>query len=171
MKKRPFVIAGALAAVALVPLLLVVIVWSGNRARALEAYVLLLGALLLFALVRLTAGPDRSGAETQDGEDRRSREPAQLPELARVEREVVLATARDFDLHLRIKPLLRDVAAHRLWSQRGVDLDESPDKARELLGPEAWDLLKPQPPAHEERFVGGIDLAGLRRVVDTIEEL
>jgi hypothetical protein len=100
-----------------------------------------------------------------------SREPDRLPELARLEREVVLSTGSEFDQHLRVKPLLRDIAAYRLWSHHGVDLDESPARSRELLGDQAWELVRPGPLDPNKRYLKGLDLKGLQAVVARIENV
>jgi hypothetical protein len=170
--RRPFYISGVLAAIGAVPFVIALVVRPGDRARAADIYVLFLGALLLLALARVTAeGRRKARPSLLDREEERSARPTQLPELARVEREVVLGTAREFDLYMRIRPLLRDVAEHRLWSRRGIDLELEPERAREALGTEAWDLVRPDRPAPDERFRAGLGLAGLRQVVDTIEEI
>src|SRR6266542_7085503 len=170
--RRPFIISGALAAVGAVPFLIMLVVRPGDRTRAADIYILFLGALLLLALVRVTAeGRRKARPSLLDLDEERSTPPGQLPELARVEREVVLGTAREFDLHLRIRPLLRDVAEQRLWRIHGIDFEREPDRAREVLGEEAWELVKPDRPAPNARFRQGLDLPGLTRVVDTIEEV
>jgi len=146
----------------------VLLVLPGDRARALDVYVLFLGAVVLLSLARLTAGT-REPAHRQP----RTEEPAsgRLPEVARIEREVVLATGSGFDQHVRINPLLRDITRHRLWTRRGVDIDERPDRARELLGPELWELVQAGPPDPNSRYLRGLDLTGLHRAVDKIEGL
>ncbi len=170
--RRPFFISGVLAAIGAVPFLIMLAVRPGDRARSADVYVLFLGALLLLALTRVASeGQRRKRPSLLDRDEQRSTRPEQLPELARVEREVVLGTAREFDLHMRIRPLLRDVAEHRLWRSHGIDFEREPDRAREVLGKEAWDLVKPDRPAPNERFRAGLSLAGLRRVVDTIEKV
>jgi hypothetical protein len=41
----------------------------------------------------------------------------------------------------RLRPLLEDLAAHRLRRDHGVDLVSQPDAARRLLGDETWALV------------------------------
>ena len=72
-----------------------------------------------------------------------------LPELVRIEREVVLATGSGFDRQMRVGPLMRDIARYQLWTRRGVDLEEQPERARELLGDEIWGLLRAGRPRAE----------------------
>ena len=169
--KRPFQISGVLALLGAVVLTVVLIVLPGERSRALDIYILYLGALALLAFARGTAAAGDGEAADHGIAEAAAPPPARLPELARVEREVVLSTGSEFDQQLRVKPLLRDVAAHRLWTRRGVDLDENPERARELLGPEVWELVKPGPPEADRRYWRGLDIAGLGRIVDQIEAL
>lgn len=95
----------------------------------------------------------------------------ELPELARLEREVAMATGSAFDLHFRLRPTVRALAAGLLRSRRGVDLDGSPEHARALLGDETWQLVRDDRPAPRDRRGPGIDLARLERVVASLERL
>jgi hypothetical protein len=168
--RRPLTISAALGALGAVPLVVILIVLPGDRSRALDVYVLYLGALALLALARATAATgegDPLAHFLPEPESRSSR--PRLPELARIEREVVLSTGSEFDQQLRVKPLLSDVAAHRLWTRRGIEMDESPERAREVLGDEVWELVKPGPPEPNRRYSSGLDIAGLRRIVEKIE--
>ena len=62
----------------------------------------------------------------------------------------------------RLRPLLEDLAAHRLRRDHGVELATRPDDARRLLGDETWALVT-QPadrrvvPARLERAVAAIE--------------
>ena len=169
--RRPLQISGVLAVLGAVVLTVILIVLPGERSRALDVYILYLGALGLFALARATAAAGRGEAVDFGSGDAAAPAPARLPELVRVEREVVLSTGSEFDQQVRVRPLLRDVAAHRLWTHRGVDLEENPERARELLGSEGWELVKSGPPDDARRYWRGLDLAGLGRIVDEIEAL
>ena len=88
--------------------------------------------------------------------------------LERVEREVTLATGTAFDVHFRLRPVVRSIAAGKLL-RRGVDLQRRPDRARELLGPSVWELVRPGRPAPDDRAAPGLPLAELERVVDDLE--
>ena len=86
--------------------------------------------------------------------------------LARVEREVTLATGTAFDLHYRLRPVLEPIAAGLLL-RRGVDLE----RGRELLAAETWDLVRPDRPAPRDRTAPGLPLAEVERVVADLEQL
>jgi hypothetical protein len=167
--KKPLTVAGVVAGLAAVPLIVVLIVLPGQTSRALDVYVLFLGAVLLFALARMTAATERQPPTPPVR--RKSESDGRLPELRRIEREVVLATGSEFDQHLRIKPLVRDVAEHRLWTRRGIDLVANPEKAQRVLGSEVWELVKPGTPDPNSRYLRGLDLAALERALDEIESL
>jgi hypothetical protein len=90
--------------------------------------------------------------------------------LSRVEREVTLATGTAFDVHYRLRPMVRDLAAGLLL-RRGVDLDRSPERAETLLGPRLWELTRPDRPAPEDRTAAGLRVADIARVVEDLEGL
>lgn len=166
--KRPFLTAGILAALGAVPLVVCLLVLPGDRSRALDVYLLFLGAVVMLVLARMTSG-HKGWKPVPPKADQPSE--ARLPELARIEREVVLATGSGFDRQMRIGPLLRDIARHRLWTRRGVDLDEQPERARELLGQEIWGLLRAGRPEPNSRYAPGADLAELRQIIEKIEKV
>lgn len=139
----------------------------GLRAAVVRAWVLVVGALAMTMVVSAAAerlpGGRRSELELAL-EQRAGREKEPRPaQLARVEREVVLAVATAQDLHTKLLPQLREIAATRL-ARRG--LRPSP----ETLGP-WWELLRPDRPAPEERFAAGIAQDDLRALVDELERL
>jgi hypothetical protein len=161
--------SAALAVVGAIPLVVILIVLPGERSRALDVYVLFLGACALLALGRLTSESDESSRSPFDEPPPKPPRVERLPELARIEREVMLATGSDFDQQLRLRPLLRDIAEHRLWSRRGIALDENPVRAAELLGPEVWELLRPGGSSADTRDWRALDLDELKGMVDRIE--
>jgi hypothetical protein len=97
-------------------------------------------------------------------------EPARPASLARVEREVTLSTGTAFDVHFRLRPLLRGLAGGLLL-RRGVDLERTPERARELLTPGGWDSVRPDRPPPENRTAPGLTLASIERAVDDLERL
>jgi len=90
--------------------------------------------------------------------------------LARVEREVTLATGTAFDVHFRLCPALRDVASGVL-ARHGVDLRRSPTRAELLLGPTTWELVRPDRPAPEDRAAPGLPIATIEQAIDDLERL
>jgi hypothetical protein len=165
--KHPFRNAALLALLGAVPLVITVIVLPGDRPHALDVYLLYLGAVLLFVLARVT-----SGARGRKPIPLKKEQPStRLPELVRIEREVVLATGSGFDRQMRVGPMMRDIARHRLWTRRGVDLDEQPERARELLGDQVWELLRSGRPEPNLRYAPGADVGELRQILERIEKV
>jgi hypothetical protein len=161
----------ALASVALGAALFL---FPGRRDTSLDVYILFLGALGLVTAVRVTraASPDvhepSLAAELEDPLD----VPPQRPrELERLEREVYLSLGSSFYLHHRLRPLLREIAAHRLLRRHGIELDRRPDAARKLIGEEAWEWLRPERPEPRDRWASGPPLSELRGVVDALERI
>ena len=166
--KRVFGASAVLAVLGTIPLAVVLVVYPGESSRGLDVYVVFLGALLLLALVRIAPGErDEQRRLPRRGET----PPERIVELDRLERDVVLATGSELEQHVRIKPLLRDVVEDRLWRSRGIALEERPDKAREILGEELYELVKPGRPDPNARWFRGLDLTGLNRVLDRTEAI
>jgi hypothetical protein len=155
-----------------IPFVVILVTLPGDRARAADAYFLFLGAILLLALVRMTRHGTRGDRSSFDplGQGR-SPQPEQLPELARMERNVVLATAKQFDSRQRIRPMLREIAEHRLATNHGIYMDDDPDRAREVLGEEAWDLIHFDQDELDRRRGRGLELDRLERVVESLERV
>ncbi len=103
---------------------------------------------------------------------RRRRPPAPVfPALARLGREISMATGTAYDLHFRLRPTLREVAAGLLLFRRGIDLDGQQERAREVLGDETWELVRADRPAPADRRGPGIAPDVLERVVAGLERL
>jgi len=150
---------------------LVIAIAPGHVAIAVDVYVLVVGALALLAVARLTRAA-HAAAGPSPFDEALAREPAEVGrpnELIRLEREVTLSVARAFDLHYKLRPTLREIADHFLRSRRGIVADESPELARAELGAAAWDLLRPDRPAPADRLGPGIPLDELSGVVETLE--
>jgi hypothetical protein len=100
----------------------------------------------------------------------RRRARARPVSLERAEREVALAVGTAFDVHYRLRPSLR-VVASGLLLRRGVDLERSPERARELVGADVWELIRPDRPAPDDRAAPGLPLAAVERAVGDLERL
>jgi hypothetical protein len=156
-----------------IAVVIALVVRPGDRSLAFDAYVLALGGLGLLLLVHTTRTalpePPRPRGRSRFRDDYEARSP--LAELARTEREVALATGTAFDVHYRLRPLLREVASHRLATRRGIDLDLEPDAAAAALGEEAWEVVRPDRPRPKHHFTAGLSLGEIRAIVATIERI
>lgn len=143
----------------------------GRLGLALRIYALLLAAValsLLLAALRRTYPPETPlrprGAARPAGR--------QVPApLARLEQEVALGAAWSFDLHHRLRPRVRGLAAELLAARRGVSLDGAPEHARALLGSETWELVRADRPPPADRRARGIAAPELARAVESLERL
>ena len=82
-----------------------------------------------------------------------------------------MAGSAAFDLHFRLRPTVTALAAELLSSRRGIDLDAEPERARLVLGQDAWELVRPDRPAPPERHAPGIGEAELGAVVSALERI
>jgi hypothetical protein len=156
---------GVLSALALAP---------ADRTLAVRAYVLALGALGLVLLVGATARAVRGPAHPSPFElSLRTRRRSERPphDLAFIALQSLFATENAFDVHYRLRPLLREIAASRLGVRRGIDLDANPGAARAALGDEAWELVRPDREPPEDHFARGLSLPQLERVVESLEAI
>ena len=145
---------------------------SGARDLLLDIYLLGLGAVLLLALVRATreAAPSASSSDFDRALAEMARRPSDSGELSLVN-DVKQSIASAFHLHVRLRPVLREIAAHRLWMRFGVELDRDQAQARELVGADAWELVRPNRPPPTDRLASGPRPAELRTVVEQLERI
>jgi hypothetical protein len=103
--------------------------------------------------------------------DRQAETTSQDPaDFARIGRAVASGTASAGDLHLRLRPILREVAIDGL-RRHGVELDADPARAQQLLAPATWELVRPDRPAPADAFARGLPPAQLDLVLDDLEAL
>jgi hypothetical protein len=144
----------------------------GRRELELDIYALTLGALAILCAVtwlRRTLPPAGESSLQRALEGARPVR-SQLPELARLERELYIGGAQAFDLHYRVRPVLREIALARL-AERGLRLDAGDEAVREELGNELWDLVRPDREPPVDRHGGAIGLSGVERLVTRLEGL
>ena len=145
---------------------------SGGHAILLDVYLLCMGGVLLLALVRVTRAQSPVARDSRfDAALAAMRLPvAESGEPALV-RDLELSTYSAFHLHARLRPVLREVAAHRLRARYGVELDAEPARAHELVAAAAWELVRPDRPPPADRLSTGPTLAELRTVIDELEAI
>ena len=142
--------------------------------EAADGYALFLGAIGMLWLVRRTrraSGANLPSAYDRAVAARRSPRPSRPATLERVEREVVLSSGSAFDLHVRLRRRLRAITEHRLAAHRGLDLDAGTPEARELLGDDLWELVRPDRPMPTDRLAPGLPIRRQRDLLDRVETI
>jgi len=160
-------------AVVTAPLLVVVILRVPYLGLAVRLWLVALGAIGLGLLTeRALAGRvvrDVPSFRLAWGWWRRPRR-ERVRALEELEHAVDFSLGTAFDVHYRLRPHVRRIAADRL-GLRGVSLDRQPRRAAALLGPDAWDLARADRPEPDDRNARGLDLPHLRRVVEALDAL
>jgi hypothetical protein len=143
-----------------------------RRALFVGIYELVLGAIAVSALVTSfrTLEPDAWLRSPFERDPAKPEDAPTIAELERFDRLVVLGTGSEFDLHYRLRPLLRQLAADQLNARHGIEPDRDPERARPLLGDELAALLSPDRTLGR-RNAAGIDAAELARHVGRLERL
>jgi hypothetical protein len=143
----------------------------GSAALAVDVYLLFVGTLGLLLAIAQTLGtlpPER--ATRLDAGARAPGLQTRPREVVKLEREVALSTETAFDAYYRLRPAVRRIAASRL-ALRGIDLDSPSGSAAELLGPDAWDLVRADRPRPRDHDAPGMPLARIEAVVASVEQL
>jgi hypothetical protein len=158
-------------ALATVALVLIAAAAPGRLDLAARVYALLVGGVALVVAVRalLRADPSESPLRTPARPGDRERRPP--PSLARLEQLAALGVASSFDLQYRLAPQLRAITAGLLAARRRIDLDAEPESARQVVGDETWELVRPGRPVPDDRLSRGVSPAQLTRVVDSLERI
>jgi hypothetical protein len=91
-------------------------------------------------------------------------------QLLRIERILERSAESALTAHTQLRPMLSEIAEARL-ARRGVQLSRDHDEARRLLGPEAWELVRPDRPQPPARAAGGVARRELEAVVKRLEAL
>lgn len=142
----------------------------GRLELALRVYALLVCAAALgLAIARLRRWYPPAGPLRRPPGADRPREPVRS--LAQLENLVALGVEDARDLHFRLRPRVRALAAELLESRRGIALNVQPEAARAALGDEAWELVRSDRPAPGGERAPGITRGQLERVVASLERI
>ena len=93
---------------------------SGGHVLLLDVYLLCMGGVLLLALVRTTRAqaPPARGSAFDSALAAMRRRPPDSGDLS-LAHDLELSTYNALHLHARVRPVLRDIAAHRLRTRYG----------------------------------------------------
>jgi hypothetical protein len=147
-------------------------VTSGMSRTVLDVYLLAIGGVLLLALYRIAhmLGAERPRSAFDRALARMAADPPRAPSLA-LERDIELSSLNSFHHYVRMRPVLRQITAHRLRSHFGIDLDREPERARELVPSRAWEIIRPDCPPPRDRLAPGPSVADQGAVLDELERL
>jgi len=144
----------------------------GRHALEVDIYLLGLGGMALLAVAawlrEVVPGEQQSKLEAA-----LDPHPSPLPriaELDRLERTLYMASARSFDLHYRLRPVIREIVAGRL-ERRGLSLDSGSASVRDLVGDDLWELVDPDRTAPENRQSPGPGLVDIEQQIERLERL
>ena len=135
----------------------------------LEAVFVLVGVLATAISVAALAGR-LPAAKRQPAPRSRSPSPSVPSQLRRIERIVERSGESGVAAHTLLRPVLSEIAEARL-ARRGVRLSSDHDEARRLLGPEAWELVRPDRPQPPDGRAPGVAPRELKAVLDRLEAL
>lgn len=94
--------------------------------------------------------------------------PAQLVAL---ERLVITAGTSTVQAHAYLRPLLVEIASHRL-AAHGQTLERMPDvTGRAVLGEALWEIVRPDRPFPTDRHAPGVQSQDLAAMLDMLERL
>ena len=175
--KRVVVVTVAYAILGGVVAGLVVVLGVDRTDYVLDAYLVFVGGLIALAAARIARGAFPRPRGTVPSVVSRSPRRYVHPEsLAAMEDDVALAQADGFDLHFRLRPVLREISAAGLAAGAGIELDREPDRAQQRLSPPMWELVRPDRPRPARPESGmarqtGIDTQSLDAVVTELESI
>jgi hypothetical protein len=138
-----------------------------------QGVLLAVGAVVLAVLVPRPDRPDRppKPARRPVRLRRARRGGSAAPDLAAVDRLLSMAVSSAEDEYVRLRPLVRDIARQRLADHTGVRLETAPDAAAAMLGPDVWELVRPDRQRPANQHARGIPPARLRAVVEALERI
>jgi hypothetical protein len=138
-----------------------------------QALLLLVGAIVLVLLVPRSARHRPLPARLR--RRRRLRltraRPRTTPDLAAIDRLLALSVSSAEDEHRRLRPLVLDIARQRLADHTGVRIEADPDAAARALGPETWELVRPDRPLPGDRRARGMTPERMRAVIESLERI
>ena len=144
----------------------------GRQELELDVFVLALGTLGVIVLAsevrRIAPSADESLLE--EALDPEPPEVHPIAELHRLDRELTMGSTRAFDLHYRLRPVLREIASARL-ERRGMALDSGSQSVQAALGEDLWELVEPDREPPHDRLAPGPGFEELDRTIARLERL
>lgn len=146
---------------------------SGVRRTVVDIYLLVLLGVVMLALFRVARELRKSRAVSPFEAALVAMRTPHQEETAPLdaERDIELSRIETLHFHVRVRPVLREIAAHRLRTRYAVELDREPERARELLPSDVWDVVRPERPFPSDRLAAGPTLAEQRKLLDGLEAI
>jgi len=148
----------------------------GDRALVVRLWLVALGVVAVRAVMTAVAGlpltPRRSAFDAV-ARPRPAPPPPPPGGLRDARWLLLLAAGSAADLHYRVRPVLREVAAQRLGANHGIELDDPlhASEAAELCGPALWEVVRPDRPGPVDRNAPGVDPRAVPALVGDLERL
>jgi hypothetical protein len=101
----------------------------------------------------------------------RARQLGDLRQMRDIEQANDFLIAVDYQLFPFLQGAVREIAAQRLLVRHNVDLEREPDRARDILGHETWQLIRPTETAEGKPRLGSVSLTQLAAVADALEKV
>lgn len=97
--------------------------------------------------------------------------PLRPGQLVALERLVTTAGTSTVQAHAYLRPILVEIATHRL-AAHGQTIDRMSNAAgRDLLGERLWEIVRPNRPFPEDRHAPGVQPRDLAAMIDVLERL
>jgi hypothetical protein len=146
---------------------------SGVRRTVVDIYLLVVLGVVMLALFRVARELRKSRAVSPFEAALVAMRTPHQEETAPLdaERDIELSRIETLHFHVRVRPVLREIAAHRLRTRYAVELDREPERARELLPSDVWEVVRPERPFPSDRLAAGPTLAEQRKLLDGLEAI
>jgi hypothetical protein len=129
---------------------------------------LLSGAILSGAFARFPAEP---AGPRHHGSVDLTRPVGEVRHIREIEEAKDFLIAVDYQLFPFIRAQLREIAAYRLLANHNIDLERDSGLARQLLGDEVWELVRPATPPDKSEGWGTISTTRLSTMLRELEKL
>ena len=137
-----------------------------------RAWVLALAIIWAVTLATFVSGAPADRSRVAPLWRRRRPSSIELPaDLDSLQLAVELALSSEFDRHYRLRPWLVETSAGLLAARRGVNLASDQERAAMLLGPDLWELVRPERPEPPGRGRQELDPTQLERMVAELEAM
>ena len=99
------------------------------------------------------------------------RAPVLPDELEALQLAIEVGLTSEFERHYRLRPVMVDTAAGLLLRRHDLDLERDQERVAGLLGPQLWELVRPDRPEPPGRGRIELERSELVAVVDSLEAL